>query len=163
MRIYLLRHGRAEDGFGMRDEDRALTEDGRARLREAAPAWRRLVEPLDVVVTSPLRRARETASILVEAVSSDPGLRTEDAIVPGGNPAMALAILEDELANGTAGIAFVGHEPHLGSLLGLLLTGSPQHALPLKKGMLIALDLQSPTSLLAELHFALTQKAAARM
>lgn len=163
MLIYLLRHGRAEDGFGMRDEDRALTEDGWERLQRAAPAWERLVEPLQVIYVSPLRRAQETASVLVGIVRGDPELKTDPALVPGGNIREALQRIGDEEAAGHRNIAFVGHEPHLGCLLGALLTGDEYRSIPLKKGMLVAVELESAASSVGELRFSLTQRAAAEL
>lgn len=160
MLIYLLRHGRAESGYGMRDEERALTEDGWERLRAAAPAWRRLVEPLQVVFQSPLRRAQETASVLVEAVGSEPDMRIADALEPGGRISEAMRLIEGELTAGTGSIALVGHQPHLGHLLGTLLTGDEHRSIPLDMGMMAAVELPS-TSLIGELRFSLTQQAAA--
>lgn len=161
MLIYLLRHGRAEVGYGMRDDDRALTEDGWDELRRAAPAWRQLVPSLDVIVSSPLRRAQETAQVLLEAVDGDPEQRTDTMIVPSGDPQRATELIAAELAGGTDSIAFVGHEPHLGSLLGLLLTGDRSRPVPLKKGMLVAVELAGSTSLIGTLKFSLSSQAAA--
>jgi phosphohistidine phosphatase SixA len=57
----------------------------------------------------------------------------------------------------------VGHEPNLGYLLGLLLTGHPRQPIPLKKGMLVGVETESGASLIAALRFSLTQKAAAQL
>ncbi|MBM4061711.1 MAG: phosphohistidine phosphatase SixA [Planctomycetes bacterium] len=161
MLIYLLRHGIAEDGSASgRDHDRALTEDGRRRLRRAAGAWRRLCEPPQVVFASPLRRAQETAEVLVEAIGNAAELRTEAAFSPGGNVATAVGLLEAELLAGKACVACVGHEPHLGRLLGLLLTGLDDCPVPLRKGMLVGLETGSAASLAGSLRFALGQRAA---
>ena len=161
MLIYLLRHGIAEDGGdGLRDAERALTEEGWKKLRKAADAWRRIVEPPQVVFSSPLRRAKETAAVLVEALGIAPELRIEDALVPSAPAAVAMSLLEAEQHSGTTSVAVVGHEPHLGYLLGLLLTGHPRLPIPLKKGMLVAVETESAASLIAGLRFALTQRAA---
>ncbi|MEZ6036763.1 MAG: phosphohistidine phosphatase SixA [Planctomycetota bacterium] len=164
MWIYLLRHGIAEDPQpGQSDDERALTEQGWRRLRRAAPAWSRLVGGIDVLVSSPLRRARETATVLAEAGGFRGELRIDEGLVPGAAPALALAMLEAELLSGTDSVAVVGHEPHLGYLLGTLLTGHPRVTVPFKKGMLVGLEATSPTSLATGLRFTLTQKAAARL
>ena len=161
MLIYLLRHGIAEDGGnGMRDEDRALTDEGWKKLRRSTAAWREVVEPPQVVFSSPLRRARETASVLVEALGGPAELRIDDALVPSAPPALAMSLLEAEQHSGTGSVAVVGHEPHLGYLLGLLLTGHPRQPIPLKKGMLVAVETESAASLIASLRFALSQRAA---
>ena len=119
MHIYLLRHGVAADaGPGVADHERALTEDGWSRLRRSAPAWRRLVEPPQVVLVSPLRRAQETAQVFVEAVKFRGELRTDEALAPTAAPALALNLLEIEALSQTRSVALIGHEPHLGYLLG---------------------------------------------
>lgn len=164
MWIYLLRHGIAEDQRpGQTDDERALTEQGWRRLRRAAPAWASLVADLDVLLTSPLRRARETATVLAEAGGFDGELRVAEALSPSAAPALALAMLEAELLSGTGSVAVVGHEPHLGYLLGALLTGHPRVSVPLKKGMLVGVEANSPTSIVADLRFCLSQKAAAHL
>jgi phosphohistidine phosphatase len=164
MHIYLLRHGIAEDGGpGLRDRDRALTDEGWKRLRKAAPAWRRLCELPEVVLVSPLRRAHETASVFCEALPGHGTLRTETALVPEAEVLAAARLLEAEQLAGTRSIALIGHEPHLGYLLGLLLTGHPRQSVPLKKGMLVGLETGSAASLHADLRFAVSQRAAAAL
>ncbi|MFO1076659.1 MAG: phosphohistidine phosphatase SixA [Planctomycetota bacterium] len=163
MWIHLLRHGRAEEGFGKPDEQRALTPEGWQKLRASAPTWRRLVVPLQVAFVSPLRRAQETASVLLENVGGDPEVRIDGSLAPHGDAAETLARLLDERRTGTESVAAVGHEPHLGTLLGLLLTGRPSHAIPFKKGMLVAVELRSTASAIAELRWSLTQRAAAEL
>ena len=163
MWIYLLRHGRAEEGFGMVDEQRALTPEGWEKLRAAAPVWQRLMEPLELALVSPLRRAQETASVLLEAMTGETEVRTAAVLAPHGDPNDALAMVLDAVRAGTGAAAIVGHEPHLGSLLGLLLTGSPRHAIPLKKGMLVAVELPNTASAIGELRWSLTQRAAAAL
>lgn len=164
MLIYLLRHGIAEDpAAGQGDHERALTDEGWKRLRRAAVAWRQLCEPPAVVLVSPLRRAQETASVLKDAVRGTGELRTEAALVPSAASSMVMKLLEAEQFAGTKCVALVGHEPHLGYVLGLLLTGHPRLAIPLKKGMLVAVETESAASLVAGLRWSLTQRAAAAL
>lgn len=164
MWIYLLRHGIAEDAApGTDDADRRLTDEGRQRLQRASRSWQRLLEPLDVVFTSPLIRARETADILLDAVRCTSEPRVDEAFAPHGAPSAAVALLEAELFSATNSVAIVGHEPHLGYLLGTLLTAHPRLSIPFKKGMLVALEVVSTASLTCSLRFALTHKAAARL
>jgi phosphohistidine phosphatase len=164
MHIYLLRHGIAADaGPGVADHDRALTEDGWSRLRRAAPTWRRLIAPPQAVLVSPMRRAQETAQAFVEAVQFRGELRTDQALVPTAAPSLALNLLEIEALSQTASVALIGHEPHLGYLLGTLLTGHPRHPVPLKKGMLVAIETESAASLVGSLRFALSCKCAGEL
>ena len=164
MHIYLLRHGIAEDASATgHDRDRALTDEGRKRLQRAAPTWRQLVEGPEVVFVSPLRRAIETAEVFTEAVHFSGERRIEDALVPDAPPALCFSLLEGEAWSGTKSVVMIGHEPSLGYLLGLLLTGHPRQPIPLKKGMLVGVETESSASLVAALRFSLTQKAAAQL
>lgn len=164
MHIYLLRHGIAEDGGpGLADHDRALTEEGWKRLRKAAATWRGLVPTPDLVMVSPLRRALQTAEVFVEAVGYTGELQVAEALVPSGAPSVALSMLEAEALSQRAACAVIGHEPHLGYLLGCLLTGHPRLAVPLKKGMLVAVETESSASMVGSLRFALSQKVAGEL
>lgn len=164
MHIYLLRHGIAEDGGpGVADHDRALTDDGWKRLRKAAAVWRTLVPTPDMVLVSPLRRALQTAEVFVEAVGFTGDLQVADALVPSGAPSVALSMLEAEALSQTKAVAVIGHEPHLGYLLGCLLTGHPRQSVPLKKGMLVAVETESSASMIGGLRFALSQKVAGEL
>lgn len=162
--IYLLRHGNAEDGGpGLPDHERALTDDGWKRLRKAAVVWRRLVPTPDVILVSPLRRALQTAEVFAEAVAFTGELQVADALIPNGAPSVALSMLEAEALSHTGSVAVIGHEPHLGYLLGCLLTGHPRQSVAMKKGMLVAVETESSASMNATLRFALSQKIAGEM
>lgn len=164
MHIYLLRHGIAEDAaHGTADHDRALTDDGWKRLRKAAAVWSTLVPTPEVLMVSPLRRALQTAEVFAEAVGFTGDLRVADALVPNGASSVALSMLEAEVLWQTPAVAVIGHEPHLGYLLGALLTGHPRTSVPLKKGMLVAVETESSASMLGALRFALTQKIAGEL
>jgi phosphohistidine phosphatase len=162
--VWLLRHGIAEDHApGGDDRERALTADGRARIERAGPAWRKAMGSVDLVFASPLLRAQETAQLLVDALGCGVALQTLPELAPDERPLEMLTRLQRELQKGRAAVACVGHEPHLGSLLGLLLTGSKNTPLPLKKGMLVGVEVESGASMLGRLVVALTQKYAAQL
>ena len=90
-------------------------------------------------------------------------LEIDDALTPGADPSRALTALEGEMLSRTDSVAVVGHEPHLGYLLGALLTGHPRQSIPLKKGMLVGLQVEGATTILAGLRFSLSTKAAAQL
>ena len=121
-RIYLVRHGEAEDVSRTgRDHDRALTSDGRSRTRRAARGLARLGAAPTLLVSSPLVRARETAD---EIAASFPRARREvwEELSPGVDE----SALTDRLERLAAGddVMLVGHEPDFGELLAYWLTGS---------------------------------------
>lgn len=119
MILYFLRHGKAGSPRPNDDDERALTDDGRAALHAAAPLWRRLNLRPDVVISSPLPRALQSAEILCEAVGGQPTV--DDQLRPGatwGNLARAMAQHSDARR-----VLFVGHEPDLSSAI-VELTGA---------------------------------------
>ena len=109
MILYFLRHGDAGQPSPSDDDERELTDEGRAVLRAAAPLWRRLNLRPDVVVTSPLPRALQTAELLCEAVGGEPV--GDDRLRPGASWAdLARAMADHPDARR---VMFVGHEPDL--------------------------------------------------
>ncbi len=161
MIVYLLRHGIAEDrALTGGDAARCLTSDGVARLERATRGWQRVVGPVDRVLTSPLARARQTAAIFQRSIAPQAAMDVEALLEPSARALHLLENLQGWAAQNTAGIACVGHEPHLGSLLGLLLTGSERTCIPFKKGMLVAVEIDSCASMLGRLIAALSQRIA---
>ncbi|MCC6672073.1 MAG: histidine phosphatase family protein [Planctomycetes bacterium] len=166
MLVYLLRHGVAEDlgPSGPREDRlRRLTKEGHERLRESMPAFRLAMrEPPARLLSSPYLRALETAQILRESLELEPGIEELKVLTPEADPHQALDLLRGELLGDAAAGPFVlvGHEPHLGRLLGLLVTGGDHAAIPLRKGMLVAVEVEEPQGMLGELLFALPHKFA---
>ncbi|HET8586774.1 MAG TPA: histidine phosphatase family protein [Candidatus Limnocylindria bacterium] len=134
MILYFLRHGRAEERQpGGRDEDRPLSEEGVAQLRAAAPAWRRLNLRPDVILSSPLPRAAQTAELLADALRTrDP--ETADRLAPGAEWSDFGRCLADH--PDARRIVFVGHEPDLSRTV-TLLTGA---TVRLRPGGLAAIE-----------------------
>jgi len=131
MEIWLLRHAAAEDGAESgRDADRALTPEGERRARAVARGLASLEPGIELVLTSPYRRARQTADPAARELGLSRRLRESRALEPGRDPA---EILEEIRAEETGGVLLVGHEPHLGALLGRLVAGRPLLTIPLKK------------------------------
>jgi phosphohistidine phosphatase len=111
--LYFLRHGKASSPQQGDDAARELTEGGRERLRAAAPLWRRLNLRPEVVITSPLVRARQTAEIVCEVLGGEPV--ADELLQPGaswGQLARAMAQHPDARR-----VMFVGHEPDLSSAI----------------------------------------------
>jgi len=120
----VLRHAIAEDSSTSgRDEDRRLTGEGKRKLREVVAGMRALELPVELVVTSPLRRAVETAEIIADAYGSAEDVATMPALAPGGGPDAVLAALAG--IGKPSGVVLVGHEPDLAALASTLLTGTP--------------------------------------
>lgn len=140
--LFLIRHAIAEEPTATTaDADRALTSEGRKRMKEIARGLAGIGAVPELILTSPLRRARETAEI-VQAVTA-PQARLS-IYEPLDNTHASEKILVD-LPHGRARhIALVGHQPSLGELGSYLLTGSPALVfLPFKKGGVAAISLAS--------------------
>ncbi len=122
MELFLVRHAIAEPlrfPTVSRDEDRALTPEGRTRFRGAVEALLRMGIRLDGVWTSPLRRAVETADLLAPLLEGEVA-KTELLAAPPSE--RLLARLDGECP------ALVGHEPWMSELLALLISGDPSEA-----------------------------------
>ncbi|MDO3378492.1 SixA phosphatase family protein [Geoalkalibacter halelectricus] len=137
MLLFLVRHAKAvERSFDIAEENRYLTPEGRERFRAAAATLRKKGMAAEVIVSSPLVRAVQTAEILAEALAFKGLLTIDELLVPG----FSLEELRKLLGRhpGVKSLACVGHEPDLGELGGTLL-GMPE-AFPLSKGAVLALD-----------------------
>jgi phosphohistidine phosphatase len=132
VRLLLVRHGIAvEPGTpGIPDDERRLTARGVRRFRKAARGVAQIVPRPDLLLTSPLPRAYQTADILAKAWGR---------ITPKKTPALLGGSLQDlAAAIGThprdGWVAVVGHEPHLSALLAELLGSSHTERMGFRKG-----------------------------
>jgi phosphohistidine phosphatase len=137
--IYLIRHGVAEARGASWPDDtkRPLTRDGISRMEKAARGLARLDIDVDVILSSPLVRARQTADVVSAELNGHPPIVNTDALAPGGDPGTVVAALEKHSRKKR--IALVGHEPGLGELAALLI-GS-RHAIEFRKGAVCRVDL----------------------
>ena len=119
--LYLVRHApAAERGSEWPDDTlRPLTPDGASRFKKIVAGMAASGVEIDLIVTSPLVRCRQTAEILAEGLRGRPRLIPADALAPGGGPAAVIAELARVARRPR--VALVGHEPDLGQLAGRLL------------------------------------------
>ena len=125
--IWILRHGDAEDGAGKPDAERELTEKGKRQSRDAGRAMKVLGVNLDVCLSSPRVRARDTAELACKGLGVK--VELEDALSGGDFDPL-------ELAAGRGEVMLVGHEPDCSQAVALV-TGS---RVKMKKGGLAAID-----------------------
>lgn len=119
-RIYLVRHGVAEDFSETgRDFDRRLTQDGREKMGRAARGLASLGVEIDLLVSSPLVRAVQTADEIATTYSS-PARQVWEELACGVDEVALTARLEEVEA---ANVMLVGHEPDIGEMLAYWLTG----------------------------------------
>ncbi len=125
-----------------KDFERPLTESGRDDIESIATSLRGLQVGLDRIATSPLKRAKETAEIVVSVYEENaPKLELWEELRPEGNRQEAIQRLS-RLRQDTD-ILLVGHEPFLSSLVGELISGSASARISLKKGGIAKIQILS--------------------
>ena len=146
MILYIIRHAIAEQagthGNAKDDSQRQLTDEGWKKMRKIARGLKELEVQIDLVLTSPYLRAAQTAKILAKKfdLPKDKVIST-DNLAPSGYPDH----LVDEI-NANYGevenLALVGHEPSVGNLISMLVSGDPTNSITLKKGGVCRLSLE---------------------
>lgn len=159
MKLLLIRHAIAEerDHFartGKDDRLRPLSDEGRKKMKQAARGLRSLVPDIDLLATSPLTRASQTASILDSVYGGLEEVEIEQ-LSPETTPEEFVRWLRRQRADL---VAAVGHEPSLSEILSWLLTGSDRRLFAFRKGGACLLEFQNgePTAGNATLLWALT-------
>jgi phosphohistidine phosphatase len=149
MKLYIVRHAAAiERSAEVPEEHRYLTPEGRAFFRKTARTMlQKKVDP-DLILTSPLIRAVQTADILAETMCYGGSIQVVDELSPGFDMATLRKVIET--VPSVQELVLVGHEPDLSQVISSLLV------LPggfnLKKGMAVKLviepaSLQAPAAL----------------
>jgi phosphohistidine phosphatase len=143
MNLYIVRHGIAvERGApGVKsDEERRLTDEGKEKTREVAEGLAALGVEVDLLLTSPLARAEETAEILA-AVLHPKRMKQTESLAPG----FAMTDLcEAILAEGKAeNVMIVGHEPDFSELISTLVWGDDSGGLVMRKAGVALLSLKT--------------------
>jgi phosphohistidine phosphatase len=138
MEIYLLRHGIAEESRpGGRDSERALTSEGREKLRRVLKRAHDAGVRPGVILASPYQRAVETAQLAAEALEYRGEIVKTQALVPEASPQNAW----DEIRSRRSeeAILLASHEPLMSSMAAFLLS-SPALQVDMKKGALSRID-----------------------
>ena len=132
MEVYLLRHAIAADGYP--DAARALTPEGKEKLRRVLKQAR--VKP-SLILTSPYRRAIETAEIAAEVLDYDGDIERADSLTPDGSPSGVweeIRARKDENS-----IVLASHEPLMSATAAFLL-GVPGLHIDMKKAAMVRID-----------------------
>ncbi|MEJ5225538.1 MAG: phosphohistidine phosphatase SixA [Anaerolineales bacterium] len=141
MKLYIIRHAIAvEPGTPGYDEDsqRPLTPKGSRKMRKIARGLKELEAIPDLILSSPYRRAAETANILADILKLEGQVFFSEHLAPLGFADQLIAEINEKYR--TESLALVGHEPSLSSLASLLVSGNAEFALELKKGGVCCLD-----------------------
>jgi phosphohistidine phosphatase len=116
MQLYFLRHGEADwPGWTKPDDERPLTDFGKKEVRQVARFLDRLKVRPDLIVTSPLPRASQTAKAAAEQLKTK--LREDGALEPGFGMKELKTVLERHRSKV---LMLVGHEPDFSSVISAL-------------------------------------------
>jgi len=141
MELYLLRHGAAEDRAASgRDADRRLTDEGRDKLRRILERAHAAGVRPSLILSSPYRRALETAEIAAHELGYAGKLVRTPALTPDSSPETLWDAVREY--RGEAAVLLAGHEPLFSAATSYLL-GSMQTMIHFRKGALVRIDVQS--------------------
>jgi phosphohistidine phosphatase len=137
--LYLMRHGIASEPMrGTSDADRALTEEGVRKTTRVASGLKALGVELDAVLSSPFRRAEETARLVADVLSPTLPVELYPPLAAASAPAQDV-LKGLKLSRRVSRLLLVGHQPDLGELASYLMTGSASLApLPFRKAAVAA-------------------------
>jgi phosphohistidine phosphatase len=146
VKLLVIRHGPAGsreewERTGKDDSLRPLTTKGKQEVRKAAAGLVSLVPSLDLIATSPWSRAAQTAEIVNREYGVD--LEEVEELTSERRPEDLRPWLDKQRERET--VAVVGHEPHLGLLVGYLLSGRSISLVDLKKGGACLLQVEDPS------------------
>jgi phosphohistidine phosphatase len=136
MELYILRHGKAEKKIpaGGSDADRQLTSRGIKDVKKIAGWLRSSGILLDVIGTSPLVRAADTAEIIARDLQNPRRPEVWESLEPGGD---LDRLKKDIRASGSEGpVLIVGHEPMMSMLIGEMIAGQGNARVVLRTGAL---------------------------
>ena len=153
MLLYLLRHADA-DTPAPSDEARALSEKGRAQAEKVARFCEAHEMHLSLVLTSPVRRAHDTAQIVVAKMRAE--LHIAPWLACGMHPQAALEELRAYRSQGS--VMLIGHEPDFSQLAAHLIGLATNTSLQVRKASLTLIDLDFFRAGAGRLHFSLPCK-----
>jgi phosphohistidine phosphatase len=156
--LFILRHGKAEArATGINDADRALTGQGREEIKKTGLWTITMGYTFDVIATSPLKRAMETAKIIGLTTKQEDKIQVWDLLSPGGN----LDELSRQIASvgSDSSVLIVGHEPMLSIVLSRIISGNDWTSVVLAKGAFVRIkNVTFHERLSGDLHSLITPK-----
>lgn len=157
MTIYFLRHASAGQHVinPKKDEQRGLDEDGIQQGRHIGRALAAMEIQVDAIVSSPLKRASQTAALVANEMGHEGKLQLDPALRPEASFSQFRELLA-RYAKADA-VMVVGHNPNLSEFLGRSITrGAGRAEVNLKKGAVAQVETKRNT---AVLRWCLTPKA----
>lgn len=146
MKLYVMRHGIAADATEYaNDANRPLTPEGDRKTTKIAQRLHKMQIDFDLILTSPLLRAQQTAKIL-QKVGLSEKIEVSPHLAPSGDIQDWVEWLEPWRDSrlqqgGSPSLAIVGHQPNLGNWAEILLWGQANDSLVVKKAGILGLTL----------------------
>lgn len=144
MNLYILRHGLAVEAeiSGLhKDSERPLTPKGERKLWKIGEAMQEMGLDFDWILTSPYLRARQTAEIIADALGAKKKMDLTEHLTPPGSATKLIDSI-NRRKPAPEHVLLVGHEPYLSALISMLLTGTGDLRLTMKKAGLCKLSIE---------------------
>ncbi len=141
MILYLMRHADAgvSRGNPFVDAKRGLVKEGKEQCMLMARVLTALKAPIDTIVSSPLKRALQTAQFVGTELGFEGKVEISDALAPDGT-FREFQLLLTRYADREAVLA-VGHNPNAFQFLGRLITGNGGASVRMRKASIARIDL----------------------
>jgi len=143
--------------MGSNDADRPLTGQGREEIGKIGRWTKAMGYTFDLIATSPLKRARETAEIIGTSTQQEYNVQVWDLLSPGGD----IGALSRQIAalKGDSSVLIVGHEPMLSIVISRIISGYTTTSIVLAKGGFARIkNVSCRGELSGELHSLITPK-----
>jgi phosphohistidine phosphatase len=141
MKLLIVRHAIAEDReefarTGKDDSLRPITDEGRKKMKQGARGLKHLLPEIDLLATSPLTRAAQTAAVLDSVYGGLKEVEIEE-LAPEASPVEFLSWLRQQTGET---VTVVGHEPSISLIASWLLTGTEKRLFSFRKGGALLLE-----------------------
>ncbi len=143
MELFILRHGEAGKALppSPKEFQRPLTEAGRKRIEDVGESLKEWNINFDKILTSPLRRAKETAETVAKVLGIEDRLVDSNDLKPEGNRLELYKALSKMKVQDS--VLIVGHEPYLSILIGDIIAANPNSHISLKKGGIAKIEIET--------------------
>jgi len=143
MILYLMRHANAGvfRGNPLLDAKRGLVKEGKDQCMLMARLLSALKVQVDVIVSSPLKRAMQTAQFVGTELGYEARVEISKALAPDAGYSDFIALLGKY--GDRDGVLVVGHNPNCFQFLGHMITGNGGAAIRMRKGSIARVDMDN--------------------
>jgi phosphohistidine phosphatase len=140
MHIFFLRHGDASSDSRYSDSERPLTDLGMRQAKQVGSFLQRMNVNIDAALSSPLKRAQETAAIVLSKIYNRQ-IAVSELLLNGTDPKRLFEQLDKREA---PSVLLVGHEPFLSETISLLIGGNRKVEIEMRKCSIALVDVPFP-------------------